>query len=32
MLVNFDWGGEVGEAYYRALELNPEILEGHGRT
>jgi hypothetical protein len=28
MLVDFDWGGRVGEALYPTLELNPELLDG----
>ena len=28
MLVDFDWGVKVGEAFYPTLELNPELLEG----
>jgi len=28
MLVDFDWGGKVGEVSYPTLELNPELLEG----
>ncbi|KAH9040101.1 hypothetical protein EDB85DRAFT_1837096, partial [Lactarius pseudohatsudake] len=27
MLIDFDWGGRVGEASYPTLELNPELLE-----
>lgn len=28
MLVDFDWGGKVGEATYPTLDLIPELLEG----
>ncbi|KAI9438257.1 hypothetical protein H4582DRAFT_2129245 [Lactarius indigo] len=28
MLVDFDWGGKVGEASFPTLNLNPELLEG----
>ena len=28
MLIDFDWGGKVGEAFYPTLDLNPELLEG----
>jgi len=28
MLVDFDWGGKVGEAFYPTLTLNSELLEG----
>jgi hypothetical protein len=28
MLVDFDWGGRVGEAFYPTLELNTELLDG----
>ena len=27
MLIDFDWGGEVGEASYPPLDLSPELLE-----
>ncbi|KAH9077692.1 hypothetical protein EDB83DRAFT_2548709 [Lactarius deliciosus] len=28
MLLDFDWGGKVGEASYPTLALNPELLDG----
>ena len=28
MLIDFDWGGRVGEATYPTLDLIPELLEG----
>ncbi|KAH9077703.1 hypothetical protein EDB83DRAFT_2285803 [Lactarius deliciosus] len=28
ILVDFDWGGKVGEAFYPTLALNPELLDG----
>jgi hypothetical protein len=28
MLIDFDWGGKVGEATYPTLDLIPELLEG----
>jgi tRNA A-37 threonylcarbamoyl transferase component Bud32 len=28
VLVDFDWGGKVGEATYPTLDLHPELLEG----
>lgn len=28
MLIDFDWGGEVGQAAYPGANLNPELLEG----
>ena len=28
MLIDFDWGGKVGEVFYPTLDLNPELLEG----
>ncbi|KAH9167048.1 hypothetical protein EDB89DRAFT_2127435 [Lactarius sanguifluus] len=28
ILVDFDWGGKVGEASYPTLALNPELLDG----
>ncbi|KAI9438221.1 hypothetical protein H4582DRAFT_2076825 [Lactarius indigo] len=28
MLIDFDWGGKVGEASYPTLALNPELLDG----
>ncbi|KAH8993238.1 hypothetical protein EDB86DRAFT_2929400 [Lactarius hatsudake] len=27
MLIDFDWGGRVGEASYPTFELDPELLE-----
>jgi len=28
MLVDFDWGGKVGEAYYPTARLSPELTNG----
>lgn len=32
MLVDFDWGGRVGEASYPTANLNPELTIGRGNT
>lgn len=28
MLIDFDWGGKAGEAFYPTLNLNDELLQG----
>ena len=32
MLVDFDWGGKVGEAYYPIARLSPELTDGRDNT
>ncbi|KAH9953119.1 hypothetical protein BC827DRAFT_173575 [Russula dissimulans] len=32
MLIDFDWGGKEGEAYYLTAKLSPELMDGHDST
>jgi Ser/Thr protein kinase RdoA (MazF antagonist) len=32
MLIDFDWGGKVGEAYYATARLCPELTDGRHST
>ncbi|KAI0255224.1 hypothetical protein BJV78DRAFT_1178424 [Lactifluus subvellereus] len=32
MLIDFDWGGKVGEVYYPSTRLCPELTDGRDGT